>query len=244
MNTDNTAVSGETIDYGPCAFMDEYAPETVFSSIDQSGRYAYRNQPAIAQWNLARLAETLLPLFHPDQDTAISLATESLNRFGTLFQSRWLEGMRAKIGLTGEQEGDAELIQSLLGAMHQGDADFTNTFRSLGEALIDDAAMATLREGFRDSGPFDAWLPRWQARLAEEAITPQDRSAAMNQVNPAVIPRNHLVERALAAAIDDDMTPFEDLLEVLQQPFQTPEGVGYRTPPQPEERVLQTFCGT
>lgn len=244
MNTDNSTVSGETIDYGPCAFMDSYAPETVFSSIDQTGRYAYANQPPIAQWNLARLAETLLPLIAPDKESAIAQATESLNRFGTVFQSLWLTGMRAKVGLTNAEEGDETLINALLDAMHTGRADFTNTFRGLCDATVEPLGTSRVRAEFDPPELFDEWEVRWRRRLEQESRTAEQRADAMREVNPAVIPRNHLVERALAASIKDDLAPFEDLLKVLQNPFEDPDSAKYTTPPQPEERVLQTFCGT
>jgi len=245
MNTDNTTVSGETIDYGPCAFMDSYAPQTVFSSIDHAGRYAYANQPAIAQWNLARLAETLLPLISEDQDTAISLATESLNRFGSAYQSCWLTGMCAKIGLSGSEAGDMDLLQALLDAMYEGRADFTNTFRGLCDAAADPSALNQLRGGFEQPEPFDKWAVRWLNRLERELPSAEERAVAMREVNPAVIPRNHLVERTLTAAEQsDDLEPFQDLLRVLKNPYQTPDSAKYETPPDPEERVLQTFCGT
>jgi uncharacterized protein YdiU (UPF0061 family) len=244
MNTDNITVSGETIDYGPCAFMDSYAPGTVFSSIDQAGRYAYANQPPITQWNLARLAETLLPLINSDKGTAITHATESLNRFGALFQSRWLAGLRAKIGLDSAEPADEDLINALLDAMHKGRADFTNTFRGLCDAAFDRKGLTSVRAEFDQPELFDDWVTQWRDRLEHESLTAEQRTAAMRQVNPAVIPRNHLVERALAASLNDDLAPFEDLLRILQNPFEDPDSAEYTKPPQPEEQVLQTFCGT
>lgn len=245
MNTDNFTVSGETIDYGPCAFMDGYAPETVFSAIDQSGRYAYANQPPIAQWNLARFAETLLPHIHTDQDTALSKATESLERFAETFRAHWLSGMRAKLGLVQEEVEDPDLIQALLDTMQKGDADFTNTFRGLCEVAGNQEVLTTPRNDFDDPGDFEEWSARWQRRLEREATAAKDRAAAMRKVNPAVIPRNHLVERALdMASVNDDFSEFEDLLAVLQHPFRSPDTDEYTLPPEEDERVLKTFCGT
>ncbi|HET9394807.1 MAG TPA: YdiU family protein, partial [Nitrospiraceae bacterium] len=236
MNTDNMALSGETIDYGPCAFMNVYHPGTVFSSIDRGGRYAYGNQAQIAQWNLARFAETLLPLFDPDPDQAISIAMEVLNDFPRRFESYWLAGMRKKLGLPGEDALDLELIQTLLDWMEQRRADFTNTFRSLSEARPPEAAC--------DQDPqFREWHSRWMGRLG-----PGDHSdlfALMRSVNPAVIPRNHRVEDALRAAEDeDDFAPLDRLLRALAAPFEIrDEFAEYRDPPE-DEAGYRTFCGT
>ncbi|MCU0974739.1 MAG: YdiU family protein [Steroidobacteraceae bacterium] len=246
MNTDNMAISGETIDYGPCAFMDEYDPATVFSSIDQRGRYAYGNQPAIAQWNLARFAETLLPLMDPSEDRAIERATAVLGSFAALFDQQWLEGMRRKLGLATAEDGDVALAQDLLEAMQASSADFTLTFRGLCGAARDPAADAALRKLFANPAACDAWLVRWRERLARDPLAAPERAARMRAVNPAFIPRNHRVEQALDAAVDrGDLAPFEELLEVVIRPFEDrPALARYSTPPQPEERVLQTFCGT
>jgi uncharacterized protein YdiU (UPF0061 family) len=240
MNTDNCAVSGETIDYGPCAFMDQYHPETVFSSIDHQGRYAYANQPAIAHWNLARLAEALLPLIGVDEAVAVEQAKGVLAGFSPAFGAAWKAGLLAKIGLRDEAPGDEELIQDLLARMAENQADFTLAFRRLADAAEGDAAG--FRALFTDPAAADAWLVRWQARIAAGGAD----AAAMRAVNPAYIPRNHLVEEALAAAVQqDDLAPFEALLAVLARPFEDQPGrERYALPPQPEQRVRATFCGT
>ena len=239
MNTDNMALSGETIDYGPCAFMDEYNPRTVFSSIDHNGRYAYANQAAIAQWNLARLAETLLPLIHADGDTAVALATSVLGGFITQFDAHLLQGMRAKIGLESESEQDAELVSRLLLTMHNASADFTLTFRR----LTNESALLDM---FPDKEPMRAWLKDWRERLSSDTLSDADRAERMRRANPAFIPRNHRVEAALSAASERaDFAPFHRLLAILQRPFDDqPDAIEYENPPQPSERVLNTFCGT
>jgi uncharacterized protein YdiU (UPF0061 family) len=247
MNTDNTAISGETIDYGPCAFLDAYDPAAVFSSIDRSGRYAYGNQPRIAQWNLARLAETLLPLLGEDREAALASAREALAAFAPRFEAAYLGGLRRKIGLSAEREGDAELAQDLLVRMAENGADFTLAFRRLcGAAGAGPEGDAGVRALFSEPGAYDAWAGRWRERLATEPDPPSARGAAMRAANPAVIPRNHLVEAALEAAIErEDFGPFEDLLEALSRPYEDRPGLErYAAPPEPEERVLQTFCGT
>jgi uncharacterized protein YdiU (UPF0061 family) len=246
MNTDNMAVSGETIDYGPCAFMDEYDLATVFSSIDERGRYAYANQPAIARWNLTRFAETLLPLIDPVGERAVELATAALGGFGTLFDRHWLDGMRRKLGLATVEDEDLALVQDLLGVMQASSADYTLTFRRLCDAALDPAADGTLRQLFADPAACGAWLTRWRERLARDPLVPAERAARMRAANPAYIPRNHRVEQALAAAVDEgDLRPFEELLAVVTRPWaDRPEHARYAGPPRPEERVLQTFCGT
>jgi uncharacterized protein YdiU (UPF0061 family) len=244
MNTDNCAISGETIDYGPCAFLDAYDPAAVFSSIDQGGRYAYGNQPRIAQWNLARLAETLLPLLAEEEQAAIDSAQEALAGFAPRFQAAYLGGLRRKLGLTTEQEGDAALVQDLLQRMADNQADFTLTFRALCDATAGPEGDAVARALFTDPGAYDAWAPAWRQRLAAEPAA--DRRAAMRATNPAFIPRNHLVEEAIVAAVArEDFQPFEALLAVVTRPFDDqPEAARYALPPRPEQRVLQTFCGT
>jgi uncharacterized protein YdiU (UPF0061 family) len=246
MNTDNCSVAGETIDYGPCAFMDAYDPATVFSSIDQHGRYAYGNQPRIAVWNLARLAETLLPLLTTDQEKAVEIAQDTLAAFSPRFEAAYFGGLRRKIGLATEQDGDITLVNDLLKLMAENAADFTLTFRRLSDAAADPAADAAVRSLFTDPTAFDLWASRWRWRLGEEGRQPAETGDAMRAVNPAYIPRNHLVEAALVAAIEhDDLGPFEQLLEVLSRPFdERAEFDRYTLPPAPEERVLQTFCGT
>ncbi|WP_029619217.1 protein adenylyltransferase SelO [Pseudorhizobium marinum] len=248
MNTDNMTLSGETIDFGPCAFLDDYDPMKVFSSIDQGGRYAYRNQPGIGQWNIARLAECLLPLIDADEEKAVVIANEVLAEFGQRFQLQWLDVFRAKIGLQDETDDDGDLVQGLLAAMHAGEADFTLTFRRLG-AVADEAAggeaETVFLSGFKDPAKASDWLARWRARLQGEQISAADRAAAMAAVNPAVIPRNHKVEEALAAANYGDLSFFERLLSALEKPYEDlPNFADYTVPPKPEERVLQTFCGT
>jgi len=246
MNTDNCSISGETIDYGPCAFMDEYNPATVFSSIDQQGRYAYANQPSIALWNLTRLAECLLPLFSDDQDQAIEQAQAILGEFAEKFTGAYQAGLRRKIGLFTVSDGDEALVQDLLDAMAKNQADFTLTFRHLSDAARDASGDADVRAQFTDPAAFDEWAVRWRQRLADEPRSADERHAAMRAVNPAFIPRNHRVEAVIQAATsNDDYAPFEELLTVLSKPFEDqPAYAAYADPPQPEQRVLQTFCGT
>jgi serine/tyrosine/threonine adenylyltransferase len=252
MNTDNMAISGETIDYGPCAFMDKYDPKTVFSSIDHGGRYAYVNQPAIAQWNLARLAETLLPLIDPNSDKAISLATEVIESFIDRFDAHFLEGMRRKIGLSSALEGDADLINRLLATMQNAGADFTLTFRRLAlEADVDTASpggpsATALRELFGQNSAIDDWLGDWRKRLTQDAQSATERATGMRGVNPVFIPRNHRVEVALnAASKDGDFQPFKQLVGILQRPYvDQPESAEYSLPPEPSQQVFKTFCGT
>jgi uncharacterized protein YdiU (UPF0061 family) len=238
MNTDNCAISGETIDYGPCAFMDAYDPGTVFSSIDHHGRYAYGNQPRIALWNLTRLAECLMPLLGEGEDGA----KEALAAFAPRFQAAYFGGLRRKIGLLTEQEGDDSLTQDLLNLMATDGADFTLTFRRLCDAAEGPAGDAAVQVLFKDAATFDAWAARWRIRLSEET----EPATAMRAVNPAFIPRNHLVEAALAAAAErSDFQPFEELLGVVTRPYHDDPALGrYALPAGDEERVLQTFCGT
>jgi uncharacterized protein YdiU (UPF0061 family) len=245
MNTDNMAISGETIDYGPCAFMDAYHPNTVFSSIDRRGRYAYANQAAIAQWNLARLAETLLPLIDPDVDKAVALATQILQPFNAEFDLEFMRGLRRKIGLSSSMEGDVDLIKRLLATMQDAEADFTLTFRRLALAAENPAADAALLELFKETAGVEGWLRDWRERLQGDPRTAAERGADLRRTNPAFIPRNHRVEAALNAATGGDLEPFHRLVAILQRPFDDqPEAAEYTLPPQPSERVLQTFCGT
>lgn len=238
MNTDNVAVSGESIDYGPCAFMNAYRPDTVFSSIDRGGRYAYSNQPGITQWNLARFAETLLPLFGADLEKGVAVATEVLEDFPTRFERYWLDGMRAKLGLQSTEEGDAELANSLLAWMAAAKADFTNTFRDL-------SADGPPFGDQYNSPDFQAWYARWQERLRREGRPPVEIAAAMRAVNPAVIPRNHLVEEALAAAEDgDDLNPLHRLLGAVTSPFEVSADFARYLLPPPDDSGYRTFCGT
>ena len=246
MNTDNMALSGETIDFGPCAFMDAYDPKTVFSSIDHGGRYSYGNQPHAAHWNITRFAEALLPLIDADEKRAIELATEVISSFSARFEDHWFEGLGRKLGLFQSREGDRDLIRGLLSAMQTNGADFTLTFRRLADAVAGGHADADLRALFADPSGFDAWATVWQTRLALEPVAPLERAAAMRAVNPAFIPRNHRVEQALDAAIDrDDFTPFETLLQILSRPYDDqPAFAAYADPAPPSDRVYQTFCGT
>jgi uncharacterized protein YdiU (UPF0061 family) len=240
MNTDNMTISGETIDYGPCAFMDAYDPATVLSSIDHGGRYAYANQPRMAQWNLARLAEALLPLLAGQEEAALELAQAALGAFAPAFEAAYFDGFARKIGIAERMPEDTALIEDLLRRMAEQGADFTLTFRALADAAAGDAGAA--RAQFTDPAAFDSWAEGWRARLAQEA----DPARLMRASNPAFIPRNHLVEAAIRAAEDrDDFHPFEALMAVLARPFEDqPDHAQYANPPKPEERVLATFCGT
>jgi uncharacterized protein YdiU (UPF0061 family) len=253
MNTDNMTLSGETIDYGPCAFMNRFDAATVYSSIDDNGRYAYGNQPMIAQWNLARLAEAMLPLFAEDTDAAVTLAMEILNTFPQHYQTHWLNRMRAKLGMMGSQPDDMTLANDFLGSMNGQAVDYTQAFRCLGEVAKNqghaenhDQALTTLRALYIDSTALNAWLPRWQQRVQDDRAA-TERAAAMHAVNPLYIPRNHKVEEALTAASEHrDMQPFEQLLKVIQQPFVEQAGAqDYLFPPSIAECAsYKTFCGT
>lgn len=239
MNTDNMTVSGETIDYGPCAFMDTYNPETVFSSIDHHGRYAYVNQPVITQWNLLRFAETLLPLIHNKRDKAIEMVEELIGSFSVFYKQHWLKMMRTKLGLFGEEDEDETLISTLLSWMQEKKADYTNTFCSL---ITEDISKDEL---FQD-GTFLDWHRRWQIRLIKNNKPIEVSLRLMRATNPLIIPRNHKVEEALvAASINGDLVPMYNLLEVLKRPYDgRPEVAPYQSPPAPSEHVYQTFCGT
>ncbi|MDB5698229.1 MAG: hypothetical protein JWN69_1033 [Alphaproteobacteria bacterium] len=245
MNTDNMSIAGETIDYGPCAFMDAYDPATVFSSIDAQGRYAYGNQPRIGLWNLTRFAETLLPLLSDDEAAAISQAETALNEFAPQFQATYDAGLRQKLGLFTARDDDGALISSLLEAMTVNRVDFTLFFRRLARAQAE-AGDAPIQSLFQDRAAYDEWIVRWRARLALE---PQDyaaREEMMNSVNPAFIPRNHRVEAVIKAAVErEDYAPFEELIGILSRPYEDqPEFSDYANPPAEDERVLRTFCGT
>jgi uncharacterized protein YdiU (UPF0061 family) len=244
-------ISGETIDFGPCAFLDEYHQLKVFSSIDQGGRYAYRNQPGIGQWNIARLAECLVPIIDEDQDKAVDVANAVLKEFGERFQAEWIAVFRAKIGLLTEADGDAQLVQDLLSAMQEAEADFTLVFRALADVV--EGRDERFLSQFADPAKAAEWLAQWRERLSQEqAAEPSGersadagRAAAMRAVNPAVIPRNHRIQEAISAANYGDLSFFERLLEALQNPYQErPEFADYMTPPTRDERVTQTFCGT
>jgi serine/tyrosine/threonine adenylyltransferase len=246
MNTDNMAISGQSIDFGPCAFMDAFDPAAVFSSIDRHGRYAYNNQPHAAAWNLSRFAETLLPIIDANIERAAERAGEVIATFAGYFAEQWLHGFRRKLGLSVHEEGDQALIEDLLGAMHRSQADFTLTFRELSNAAEDEDADTQVRALFTDIRDYDDWARQWRARLARESWAPAARAAAMRQVNPAYIPRNHRIEQIIVAAVErEDFAPFEELSTVLSKPYETQANFErYRDPPRPEERVLRTFCGT
>jgi len=244
MNTDNMTVTGETIDYGPCAFMDHYAPETVFSSIDTHGRYAYQNQPTIAQWNLARLAETLLPQLDGNNDKAIELATEVLNKFPQHYHHHWLSGMRSKLGLKSSEPDDMTLMNELLAAIDKQNVDYTLLFRRLIDLLKgDEQAVISL---FGDAALFKQWLPKWKSRLQRDELELNDSVELMLQVNPIYIPRNHKVEEALEFAVQHkDYSMFERLLEVLSHPYdESSEYQEYAMPAPQEFGPYKTFCGT
>jgi uncharacterized protein YdiU (UPF0061 family) len=241
MNTDNMTISGETIDYGPCAFMDHYDPATVFSSIDTQGRYAYANQPRIAQWNLARLAETLLPLIDEDANRAVARATEVINAFTGQYERYWIKGMRAKLGLFNEEEADLNLATEFLTAMEGNNVDYTLAFRYLADAAL--GQQERVRGLFADPSNYDQWSGHWRARLSRESVEPLERAQAMRRANPAFIPRNHRVEDALSAAVEhDDYAPFEMLLQILARPFDDqPEFAAFADPPPEGQGHYRTF---
>jgi uncharacterized protein YdiU (UPF0061 family) len=256
MNTDNTAISGETLDYGPCAFLDEYDPSKKFSSIDHGGRYAFANQPRIAQWNMARLAEALLGLISDDEDEAFRLAKDSLGRFPTRFEAAHLRVLRAKLGLVRADSAappqpdvdnaDRALAQDLLDRLAENHVDYTLFFRRLCASAADSAADADILPMFDDPDAFRSWAETWRQRLGADPIAPDARAQAMRRSNPAFIPRNHRVEEVIEAAVRrGDFKPFEVLVDVLARPFDDqPEYAHLADPPGPEYRVYQTFCGT
>ncbi|WP_371169810.1 protein adenylyltransferase SelO [Aliiroseovarius sp. 2305UL8-7] len=238
MNTDNMTISGETIDYGPCAFMDAFHPRMVFSSIDQQGRYAYQEQPNMAVWDLAQLATSLLPLVDGEAEEAAEQATDVLSNFGELFRAEWMRLFRAKIGITSKEEGDEALITGLLARMSSSQADFTNTFAALATDAPDEATALHIT----DDGAWASWAPDWHARLAREDGDPQ---VTMRAVNPILIPRNHRVEQAIQAGLDGDFAPFHRLVDALANPFDpSPDTLDLVQPPAHDERVIRTFCGT
>ena len=245
MNTDNMSVAGETIDYGPCAFMDTYHPETVFSSIDRGGRYAYANQPQIAVWNLAQLATCLLPLIDADQERGVERATVAVNAFREAYTEAWIAVFGAKLGMADPTEADGELAGDLLTAMARGRADFNLAFRRLSEIGDGEGGEATFLDLFADPAPAMDWLTHWRARLAEVPRAAADRQAAMRATNPAYIPRNHRIEQAIQAGVAGDYGPFERLVRVLARPYEDqPDAADLTRPPAPGEEVRQTFCGT
>ncbi|HHY73274.1 MAG TPA: YdiU family protein [Bacillus bacterium] len=239
MNTDNMAISGETIDYGPCAFMDTYDPATVFSSIDREGRYAYGNQPLIGAWNLARFAETLLPLLDEKEEQAVKLAEDAISTFPKLYHYNWLKGMRAKLGLYNEEEQDESLIQELLTIMKQHYADYTNTFLALTFDKLEGMDLFYNKE-------FAQWFNEWQTRLERQEQSKESSQQLMKKSNPAIIPRNHRVEEALEAAVNhEDYSVMERLLHVLSSPYEhSPEHKEYSKLPAPSNHPYRTFCGT
>ena len=238
MNTDNMTISGETIDYGPCAFMDAYDPETVFSSIDHNGRYAYFNQPGIAKWNLAKFAETLLPLIDKNKDKAIKIVTEIINNFGEIYKKNWLEMMRKKLGLIEKKNNDEKLINDLLSLLHEQKADYTNTFCSLMNENVQNDKIFNNKE-------FIDWYQKWKECLAKNNNSTEESLKLMRSVNPIVIPRNHKVEEVLDAANKDDLNPFHDFLKVLEKPYENQiKNNNYQSPAPPSEKKYQTFCGT
>lgn len=245
LNTDNTSIAGETIDYGPCAFMDAYHPDKVFSSIDQFGRYAFANQPAVIKWNLARFAETLLPLIADGADKAIEAANESIARFDGHYHAAYLDGFRQKLGLTLAVESDEELGADLLTRMAENKADFTLTFRALCEAAGDPSRDAATRALFSDPAAFDEWAVRWRERLSQEQQSPEERRSGMRKVNPMFIPRNHQIEAVIADAQAGSLSKFHELIEVLAHPYEDqPQFADYARAPSVYEEVQQTFCGT
>jgi len=238
MNTDNMAISGETIDYGPCAFMDTYDPETVFSSIDQNGRYAFFNQPGITKWNLARFAECLVPLIHDDKNTGIQIATEIVNSFSEIYKKNWLEMMRKKLGLLGKEAKDEKLITDLLAWMHKNKADYTNTFCFLMNENFQNKKIYN-NQSFLD------WKKQWQDRLKINSNSPKESLKLMCLSNPLVIPRNHKVEEALEAANSGDLKPAKNLLKILEKPYEDKKEINkYQSPAPPSDKIYKTFCGT
>ena len=246
MNTDNCSIAGETIDFGPCAFMDTFDPATVYSSIDQMGRYAWGNQPRMAGWNVARLAETLIPLLAEDEKDALAQAQAAIDAYPAQFEAAYAQVLGAKLGLVAPTVDDLALARALLDIMASGKADFTLTFRRLGEAAADPTADAGVRELFADPAAFDVWAAEWRARLAVDGRTGEAVRTAMHAVNPAFIPRNHRIEEAIVGAVSrQDFAPFEALRCVLARPYDDqPEFAQYLDPPRPEEVVEKTFCGT
>ncbi len=239
MNTDNMTISGETIDYGPCAFMDTYDPATVFSSIDRQGRYAYGNQPSIGQWNLARFAEALLPLLDSNEDKAVEIAQDAVGKFNELYEYNWIKGMRAKLGIFNEELDDKFLAQELLNVMQKHDADYTNTFRALTLNKLSDLL-------FYNTTEFTQWYDKWQERLKRQQETKDSINKLMRSSNPSVIPRNHRVEEALEAAVEkEDYSVMRKLIDILSCPYAySPQQEEYTTLPQKTDEPYITFCGT
>ena len=238
MNTDNMAISGETIDYGPCAFMDTYNPETVFSSIDQHGRYAFFNQPGITKWNLARFAECLVPLIHEDKNTGIQIASETVNSFSEMYQKSWFKMMRKKLGLLGTDIKDEKLIIDLLSWMHKSKADYTNTFCVLMEQNFK-------KNKIYNNQSFLDWKKQWKIRLKINNNLPEESLKLMRSSNPLIIPRNHKVEEALDAANSGDLKPTKNLIKILEKPYEDRQEIkDYQSPAPPSDKIYKTFCGT
>lgn len=238
MNTDNMTISGETIDYGPCAFMDVYDPDTVFSSIDRGGRYAYGNQPYIGGWNLARFAESLLPLLDENEEKSLQIAQDEMAKYMGIYNENWLNGMRAKLGLFDKEEEDRDLIEELLEIMKTAQLDYTNTFVSLTFDQLDQIEIC-------NADNFSKWLQKWKDRQGRQKRSSQEIKELMQSTNPAIIPRNHRVEEALEAATEGDYSVMDKLLQVLEDPFaHSPEQAEYAKPPEPTDEPYQTFCGT
>jgi uncharacterized protein YdiU (UPF0061 family) len=247
MNTDNMLICGETIDYGPCAFMDQFNPDQVFSSIDHGGRYAYRKQPGIAHWNLSCLAQALLPVLHEDQERAVELAQNAINAFPDAFLQAHTQGMAHKLGLQALGEQDTALVEELWQLMAEHALDFTLTFRRLADLARDgDGSEHSVANLFDFPASMQPWLGRWRARLAQDSLSAAERQALMYRANPVFIPRNHRVEAAIAAATDrDDLSVFQQLVDVLGNPHEYRAALAlYATPPRAEQVVQQTFCGT
>ena len=250
MNTDNMAISGETIDYGPCAFMDTYHPYMVFSSIDRNGRYAYAKQPSIALWNLSCFASCILPLINEDTETAAKIATERLNCFQKIFDKAWISNFRSKLGLLKNHKGDTDLLQDLLDSMAANKADFTLTFRRLSnisstKSLEKNTFDVSFTKLFKEPLVADNWLEKWRARLLYEDLDDTERQKIMLASNPAYIPRNHRVEEVIVAALKEDLKPFEKLIEILSSPFDDqPKNLNFQNAPKPNEVINETFCGT
>lgn len=246
MNTDNMLLCGETIDYGPCAFMDEFKANQVYSSIDQGGRYAFRNQPAIAHWNLSCLAQALLPILHDNEDEAVVLAQAAIDTFPHQFLDAHTRGMARKLGLAKILDADTALVEDLMELMEQHHLDYTLSFRRLADLAAGSSDTGSVAQLFEFPPEMQHWLGRWQRRGSEENTSPEERQASMYRANPALIPRNHLVEQALySATYNDDFEPFHALVDTLSEPYDfRPELTDYATPPRPEQEVQQTFCGT
>jgi uncharacterized protein YdiU (UPF0061 family) len=244
MNTDNMLLSGETIDYGPCAFMDAFHPDRVFSSIDHQGRYAYSNQPSIAHWNLANLAQSLVPVLDSDRERATTQAQEAIDVFPDLFQSAYRRGMARKLGLTELEAEDDSLATEFLGLMTREQSDFTLAFRRLAE-LAKPASAQGIADLFEFSEAYAGWLQRWSQRVEQDKQSADERQASMFSANPAFIPRNHLVEAAISNAIEEDFSPFNQLLDLLEASRDYDPGLReIARPPRADEIVAQTFCGT